>query len=92
MPMSADQWRAWDHTAAYLQALQYQASMMTHHAREMHSVLEMMKERPNFVTLTEESLVTLGKQLDTLQTAYRIIAEGYANLPVIINSKAKELQ
>lgn len=79
--MTPREWKDWDHTAAYLQALQYQARMMEHHAREMTEILAMMKDRPTFVTLTEEAMDALDKQLANCQTAFRQVQEGFIKLP-----------
>lgn len=79
--MTAKDWQAWDHTAAYLQALQYQARMMQHHVSEMTEILTMMKDRPKFVTLTEEAMTALDKQLTNCQTAFRQVQEGFIKLP-----------
>ncbi len=81
MSMTAKQWAEWDHTAAYLQALQYNANMCSHHASEMMDILTMMKERPVFVTLSEDAINSLGKQIDLLQASFQSAKTSYQKLP-----------
>ena len=58
-----------------------QANMASHHIDELRNILEMINERPPFLTMSQDAIDQLGRKLTAMQLSYAHIQEKLSTLP-----------